>query len=125
MANQPAKEWLVCRVKNVKNGITTNGNPWRSFGLKVEEGPRKGQWVNFFRVVTEGTLPYYKKDCAAMGVTNDTVEGFECDGRLVTVKWGEETYKGKTEDKVLGVLPYKARDSKPDQDPNNGEELLF
>lgn len=116
--------YLVCKAMNVKEGTTSNGNPWRRFGLKVQEGPRKGEWVNFFRVVTEKTIPYYKKDCAAMGVTSDDPEDFQCDGRLVTVKWGPKTYNGKTEDDVLGILPYdksKAKSGPRDlqEEPNN------
>ncbi len=99
-------QFLTCICMNVKHGVTKNGNDYRRFGLLVQDGPRKGEWVNHFRVITEKTIPFYKKDCKAMGVTNDTPEEFACDGRLVTVMWGEKSYNGKTMDDVLGIFPY-------------------
>lgn len=124
--NQEAKEWLVCIAKNMKNGITKNDNPWRSVGLVVQEGPRKGEWVNYFKVITERTLPYWKKDCFAMGITNDSAENFQCDGRRVTVKWGEDDYMGKKEDRPLGVLPYDASKYKaPAVAPAAEDDLPF
>lgn len=104
MTENVKKQYLTVRAGNAKRGTAAkSGKPWVKIGLVVKSGARKGEWVNYFKIVTDKTKPYLLKDLEAMGVTD--IDNFTCDGRLVTAVWGwDDFYK---EERVIGILPSK------------------
>lgn len=113
--------FLTVRAGNAKTGMTKTGKPYINIGLVVKAGPRKGEWVNYFKTVTEKTKPYIKKDLATMGVTD--VENFTCDGRLFTAVWAyDEFWK---DERVKSVIPSKFQPDITRDDiggPNKGDD---
>jgi hypothetical protein len=95
----------ICR--NVKVKEPKNGGPfYRTFGLVIKGGERDGEWLNlstFPESEKEFARKKHKTACKTMGVTNDTPEGFKCDGRLVIVV---TEMNGKWEN-VVGIFPHK------------------
>lgn len=104
---------VICR--NVKCGTNAkSGNRYYSYGLLIQDGPRKGEWMNYYKTKTENTISHIKKDEATMGIvftgrrtvdSEDSPEDFTLDLKECVAAWGQGKDPNYTQEKVTGVYP--------------------
>jgi len=103
------RTYYTCTAGNVRTGISKSGNPYVKIGCVIKSGPRKGEWLNYFRSITPKTKEMLKKDLATMGVTLGEGDDYSLDRRLFTVVWGYDAYW-----KEDGILSVRESKFKPD-----------